>query len=661
MNRRILLGCRAGALAAALLPPWLHAAGTEPADSIGPARDLGQVVVTATRTPRPLKDVPVPTRVITARDLERLDAADVQDALEQEVPGLEFTYAMDQQTSLRLSGFGGSSVLFLVDGERMAGETLDNVDYARLTLDDVERIEIVKGAASTLYGSQAVGGVVNLITREPDEPWSLSLHGRYGTVGEGRGGASLGLRRGRWSSRTSLGRSVADAVRLSESDALTRIYAHDEWHARQRLAFRLTERLALTGRASYFRRQRRPGGDTHERYYDYAAGLKAEWQPTDDDAVELSYAFDQYDKSDFSRLSRLNIRDYSNVQHTTHALYSHTFAARHTLTLGGDYMRDYLMSYQFADGGAHVQHTADVFAQLDCRPTDRWSVLAGLRGDYISSLRDPAVTAKLAAMRKWTRASLRASYAGGFRAPTLKEMFMVFNMADIFMIYGNDALRPERSHHLSLTAEHGGALRTAGRYDLSLSAYGNLVRDRIATAWHRGLPSAGGLAAGGMQYVNQDAVRTCGLDATATATLSGGWTLHAAYNYTREHVGRGRPVLSAQRPHSLTARLSYDRRLSDRYGLGATLSGRGLSAVEVDEYVSVTDNSATQRVRYPGYALWKLSLAQRFRRGVTLTAAVDNLFGYVPSTYYNNSPATTGTTFSLALTLDVHRMFGVSE
>ena len=198
---------------------------------------------------------------------------------------------------------------------------------------------------------------------------------------------------------------------------------------------------------------------------------------------------------------------------------------------------------------------------------------------------------------------------------------------------------------------------TAGRYDFSLTGYCNYVSHRIATAWRRDLPSAGGLAAGGMQYVNQDAVRVAGLDATASATLDAGLSLHLSYNYTHEHTGAGRPVLSAQRPHSLTARLGYDRRLTAAYGLGLTLSGRCLSAVEVDEYVTVTDNTATQRVRYPGYALWKLALAQRFGRGVTLTAAVDNLFDYVPSTYYNNSPATTGTTFSVTLSVDVHRFF----
>lgn len=131
---------------------------------------LEQVVVTATRTPKALKDAPVVTKVITEQDLQIADATNIQDLLTERMPGLEFGYAMNQETSLNMNGFGGNAVLFLVDGERLAGETMDNVDYNRLNLDNVSRIEIVKGAASALYGANAVAGVVNLITKENSEP-----------------------------------------------------------------------------------------------------------------------------------------------------------------------------------------------------------------------------------------------------------------------------------------------------------------------------------------------------------------------------------------------------------------------------------------------------------------------------------------------------------
>ena len=106
--------------------------------------ELNPIVVTASHSPKTLKDAPVVTRLITLHDIKIADATNIQDMLTQEIPGLEFGLAMTQETALHMSGFGGNSVLFLVDGERMAGETMDNVDYTRMNLDNVGRIEIVK-------------------------------------------------------------------------------------------------------------------------------------------------------------------------------------------------------------------------------------------------------------------------------------------------------------------------------------------------------------------------------------------------------------------------------------------------------------------------------------------------------------------------------------
>ena len=76
---------------------------------------------------------------------------------------------------MNFSGFGGQSMLILVDGERLAGETMDDVDFTRIGMDNVDHIEIVKGAASALYGSNAAGGVINIITKKSQIHAHLTL------------------------------------------------------------------------------------------------------------------------------------------------------------------------------------------------------------------------------------------------------------------------------------------------------------------------------------------------------------------------------------------------------------------------------------------------------------------------------------------------------
>ena len=217
---------------------------------------LETVVVTATRTPKLLKDVPIITRVISAEEIERADVVHIGELLETELPGLEFSYSMNQQVSLNMQGFGGNSVLFLVDGERLAGETLDNIDYNRLNLDNVARVEIVKGAASSLYGSNAIGGVVNIITKEPSEPWSVNVNTRYSTLGEKVGSLSAGFKAGKLSGLTNAQYVQSDSIPLKNDGDYSKIYGSWNYNIKQQLVYRPFDRLKLTGKAGYYFRQR---------------------------------------------------------------------------------------------------------------------------------------------------------------------------------------------------------------------------------------------------------------------------------------------------------------------------------------------------------------------------------------------------------------------
>lgn len=608
---------------------------------------IDQIVVTGTRTPKLLKDVPIVTRVLTSDDIRKADATHVGELLQTELPGIEFSYSMNQQVALNMAGFGGNSVLFLVDGERLAGETLDNVDYSRLNLDNVSRIEIVKGAASSLYGSNAVGGVVNIISRRSSEPWSVHLNGRYGAHDEQRYGGSVGFDAGRFNSLTNVQYTSIDAIDLTKGRAgdagdYNVIYGNRTLNVKERLIVKAADNLDFTARAGYFFRERNPSESARERYRSFSGGLKGNYAIGEKDDLEVAYSFDQYDKSDYLVPSDRDVRDYSNVQHTLRALYNHTFGRKHILTLGGDYLRDYLMSYQFEEGGSYTQHTADAFVQFDWNPHKKFNLIAGLRYDRFSESGLDHFSPKLGLMYKIGSCSLRGSYAGGFRAPTLKEMHMDFYMGNIFMIYGNPALEAETSHNFSLSAEY-----IRGRYDCTVTGFYNRVDNRITTAWNREL--------NGQVYTNMAPLQVAGADVNVSAKYPCGISWRLSYAYTYEHIRKGEPLLSTTRPHTATARVAYDREWKN-YGLSIALTGRYLSRMTADVYTEQTSYEQTEKQTYPGYTIWKLNLTQRIWRGIRLTTAVDNLFGYRPKYYYSNSPSTTGAALSVGLSLELERM-----
>ena len=603
-------------------------------------KSLNEVVVTGTRTPKLLKDSPVMTRGISASDIKKSDATDISDLLQTELPGIEFSYSMNQQVSLNMQGFGGNSILFLVDGERVAGETLDNVDFSRLNLNDAGKVEIVKGAASSLYGSNAVGGVVNIISRERVEPWTLNVNARYGEHNNLRYGLNLAFNAWRFSNSLSAQYTHIDSYNMVNEGDYNRFYGGSTYNIKERLTFRATNQLKFIGRVGYFFRERNSGVSTHDRYRDFSTGIKGIYDISAATNLEISYSFDQYDKSDYMLGSRRDIRDYSNVQNIGKAILNHTFSDKHILTIGGDVMRDYLMTYQFVDNGSRKQITADGFAQIDFNKN--FNIIAGGRFDYFSESGLKHFSPRVNVMYKLGRWAVRGSYAGGFRAPTLKEMYMDFDMAGIFMIYGNENLKPESSDNFQISAEF-----TKGLFNATLGGFCNLVDNRITTVWNK--------AMNGMVYMNIGKMTIAGLDANVSWRSPWGLGARASYVYTHEHVRKGEPYTSSTRPHTATVRLDYAKNWKN-YGLMVALNGRILSKVAVDEFASATSYEETVRVEYPAYTMWKLNITQSIWKGIDVIATIDNLFNYVPKYNYSSTPSTTGISFAIGLSLDIDKL-----
>ena len=634
--------------------------------------ELEPVVVTASHTPKTLKDAPVVTRLITLHDIKIVDATNIQDMLTQEIPGLEFGFAMTQETSLNMSGFGGNAVLFLVDGERLAGETMDNTDYSRLNLDNVGRIEIVKGAMSALYGSNAVGGVVNIISRENLEPWTANANTRYNTFGnEWRNGASFSFNTEKWNSQTSFQHTKIDPVDLpkahtseeiaielmkkaqgqpydesvlNDDSNISRLFGQKTYNIKERLTFRATDRLTLIGRGGYFfRTSERDTYDYH--FHAYSGGLKGRYAWDAGRHLELSYAYDQYDKANFlPDGTRTHDHDYSNQQHVAHALYSHSFG-KNNLILGADYMHDYLTTYQFVDNASHSQDNIDGYAQFDWNITDRLNIVGSVRYDYFSASAKKAFTERLAVVYKFPWMTFRANYASGFRAPTLKEMYMHFDMGNMgYMIIGNPDLEPEKSHNFNLAVERTNRIRNSGfldgRYNFTLMGYCNIFDKRITTIEgpeYNGMESA--------LYWNEEGITVWGIDASLGHIWDCGASFRLNYSWMKETGNVYYSDFYQPRSHSLTWRIGYEHRFSRFYALDAALSGRSQGKPQSDR----TDVDQ-------GYTIWKLMLQHYLWRGIRINTAIDNLFNYKPKSYYYSSPLTTGTSFSIGLSVDLDQL-----
>ena len=180
---------------------WLLAAGSWAQTDVWRMDSLQEVVVTGTGTQHLLKDAPVQTEVITAKMLKNYGGRSIEDILS----GLTASFAFsedDMGSQMQLNGLGNSYILVLVDGKRIHGDVGGQNDLSLIDPQNIEKIEIVKGASSALYGSDAIAGVVNIITKKHNEGLLFENSTRGGSYGDLRQHNGLGIAIGKIKSYT---------------------------------------------------------------------------------------------------------------------------------------------------------------------------------------------------------------------------------------------------------------------------------------------------------------------------------------------------------------------------------------------------------------------------------------------------------------------------
>ncbi|MBP5479574.1 MAG: TonB-dependent receptor plug domain-containing protein, partial [Bacteroidaceae bacterium] len=226
------------------------------------ADTLREVVVTGTGTERLLKNAPVQTEVISRKVLDTFGGKSIEDILS----GLTSSFAFnegDMGSQMQLGGLGNKFILILVDGKRLHGDNGGENDLGLIDPHNIERIEIVKGAQSALYGSDAIAGVVNIITRKhQDSGLYLENTTRYGTYNDIRQHNGIGLRLGRFNSYTNFqmqhtdgwqntSEEYAEGKLLKDSRNKT-VNKYTNWQVAERLTYTANKRLEMYAEGSYY-------------------------------------------------------------------------------------------------------------------------------------------------------------------------------------------------------------------------------------------------------------------------------------------------------------------------------------------------------------------------------------------------------------------------
>ena len=613
-------------------------------DSLGSERLVEDVVVTGTQTPRTLKKLPIITRIISRPELERLAPRSAADALQMSLPGINVS-AHGAQYRVSVQGFSGDHVLFLVDGERLTSEGNGVVDLNRIDMTSVERIEMISGAASALYGSSAIGGVINFITRRAHDRHELSASCDYSSEGTTRCSASGLLVRGVFSSMTSLSyinQKGYEVTTQGRHPDVTPVLGSKSLNLSQTLRYRSADlQRELNGYFRYGYRDQDGDALSHSHYLSHSMGGQAYQAFGDLHNLRLDYNHELYNRDRILTSSG----DRSPIFHFTGNTLrlQYNFGAEEKtpvlINAGLEFYQEQLRSDRFTTATTrHRATTGTLYTQAEWHLWPKLSFVTGFRLDSHSSF-GTHFSPRASVLYQLGRVRLRTSYAEGFRAPSVKEQFMDWDHFGMFFIKGSEHLRPEVSRMLSFSPEW----QTSHLSLTGIASY-NVISNQIGTQMTRSTNT--------YNYTNvSEQSRLLNLQTSLRLKLPLGLTFYGDYSYIydfsrAESRANGQPF-APLRPHNYTTSLSYERNAGRSCHLTATYSLRGAGSITLSELDESTGKYSY--FEHEGYLLSRINLSARYKQRVTFTIGVDNLSDYHPTQVNITGSLSPGRTFFTSL------------
>ena len=600
--------------------------------------NLDEVTVTGTRTEKTVAETPVMTRIVPSEVLQRNDFESMIDVLEYNIPGLRFN-TDPRGNNIQVQGLENSYILILVDGERLSTTPGGPIDFDRLTTANIKKIEVLKGAASALYGSSAMGMVINIITDIPKRPLEGWAKVRYGKYNDLQLDAGVGMKYKGFYAQTLFNRTSSDGYDLTPEtpESFTENPSH-HMTIEEKLGWNNQySRITVKG-SLYWGEVENPWestAPTHYRSLTKTLQVNAEHAFNDRYKLYGTYAGDFY--------TRKTVYDFLYLPDSTNA-WSHEQTVRlvdefkpwDNLVIVKGFEWNGTKNYNKMQYGKEKtirdMDDANLFAQADWMITDRLEVIGGFRYTHNSEF-GSAFTPKINLMYSPGNFKIRAGYSRGFKTPGLTELYSDFNMGSVSHNIGNPDLKAEHSDYFSVSGEY----TWQGRLMLTAELYQNTVDNKI-NSYNVDIedPKPGELGTE-LRYENVKGVRIRGAEATATYYPVSALLLRTSYAFCDALNKETGLQLSGNSKHAMNWSASLHGKLLKHEG-AVTLSGRWDSKRISKSRRTETDDSGqeveviTTRTK-PGYSMWKLTAQYtpwtwKYMR-LSVTGGVDNLFDFV--------------------------------
>ena len=487
---------------------------------------LDEVVITATRTIRQLSSLPMPVTLISKEQIQKSGTTRLKDILIEQT-GINFVTDQSGFTGVQLQGLSAEYTLIMIDGVPLVGRSSGNLDLSRITVNNIKQIEIVKGASSSLYGSEALGGVINIITEKPKRDiikGDIGYFARIGARDELDINTNLIYKKGKIGTVAGFNLNSSRGFDLSPSTASKTTEEYQNYTGNLKLTYDFSKNLNLFVSQRYFYEEQ--GEDSSQS--DWNSNIEFRHQINNIYDVNYTFYTTQFitesqfngELSEFNQtLTRPEIRITTAIE-------------KSTLVIGLGANFDAL-DRTFFDKKERF-NSKYIFAQYDFYPIENMNLILGARYDNHNKYKS-AFSPKISSSYKiydWLTTKLSIGF--GFKAPDFRQLFFNFNNRSggyivlgtrtLHDLYGNEPnvqsidkdLKPENS----IGYNAGFNMKVNSDLKININFFRNDINDLINTATLKG--SLPGISTGTsiFYYENRNQVSTQGIELDFTYKIS---------------------------------------------------------------------------------------------------------------------------------------------
>lgn len=646
------------------------------------AEALEEVIVTATRTVRQLSSLPLPAQIISQQDIKRSNSIRLNDILNEQT-GLVTIPDFSGGEGIQLQGLDSQYTLILVDGVPLVGRSAGTLDISRITVGNIKQIEVVKGASSSLYGNDALGGVINIITEQPKYGLKGNINYRAGAFNTNDIGATIGYKKEKLGASLFINSYSSDGYDLNENDNLNTVEPFSNYTLNSKLTYDFTDNTDLFVSGRFY---------TQNQDYVASSTLRGESSINEWNVhTKLSHKYSEKWSSYFEfYTTRYKADEYLNneggsrysdgfynqllVRPEIRATYS---PKDHNTFIGGiGFNHETLDRTDFTANP--IFNSPYAYLQYDGNFTERLNVIVGARFDSHNKYKSQFSPKAAARYKINDKIAVKGSVGYGYKAPDFRQLYFDFTNATVgYTVLGYNAvltvipklqeqgeisnivvplsefeedLSPENSISINL----GMDFKLSSQFNFNINAFRNTIDDLIDTRVIANKTNGQNV----FSYYNINKVYTKGLEFNSTwkpnnnLKISGGYQLLFAKDKEAESAFENGEVYARETPSSPSFQLKkedyfglYNRSrhmanlkvfyVFPKLNLDANIRGTyrskyGLFDTNGNNYLDSYDDFVD------GYTVIDFAINKRFFNDYTLGFGVDNLFNFTDTQNISN-------------------------